>query len=61
RAKATADYIIRHGVERDRVKYKGYGEEQPVNACFCEGTVKNTCSAKELQLNRRTDFLILKK
>ena len=61
RAKATADYIVRHGVERDRVKYKGYGEEQPVNACFCEGTVKTTCSAKELQLNRRTDFLILKK
>ena len=61
RAKATAEYIIRHGISKDRVKYKGYGEEQPVNSCVCEGQIKTTCSAKELQLNRRTDFLILKK
>jgi outer membrane protein OmpA-like peptidoglycan-associated protein len=61
RAKATADYIIRHGISKDRVKHKGYGEEQPVNGCVCEGQIKTTCTAKELQLNRRTDFLILKK
>ena len=60
-SEATADYIIRHGISKDRVKHKGYGEEQPVNGCVCEGQIKTTCTAKELQLNRRTDFLILKK
>ena len=61
RAKATADYIVRHGVAQSRVKHKGYGEENPVNGCICEGQIKTSCSAKDLQLNRRTDFLILKK
>jgi outer membrane protein OmpA-like peptidoglycan-associated protein len=61
RAKSTADYIIKKGVSKDRVKYKGYGEDKPVNGCICEGKVITSCDSKQLQLNRRTDFILLSK
>ncbi len=59
RAKASADYIVRQGVKRDRVKHKGYGEDFPVNGCICEGEVKAQCDSKQLEANRRTEFIIL--
>jgi outer membrane protein OmpA-like peptidoglycan-associated protein len=59
RAKASADYIVRQGVKRDRVKHKGYGEDFPVNGCICEGEVKAQCDSKQLAANRRTEFIIL--
>ena len=57
RAKATVDYIISKGISSDRISSKGYGETQLVNRC------KNgvRCSKAEHQLNRRTEFKILKK
>ncbi|MEY2763773.1 MAG: hypothetical protein RLZZ205_197, partial [Bacteroidota bacterium] len=61
RAKSTAEYIIRKGISKDRVKYKGYGEDNPVNGCICEGKVITNCDANQLQLNRRTDFILLSK
>lgn len=61
RAKSTADYIVRKGISKDRVKYKGYGEDKPVNGCICEGKVITNCDPSQLQLNRRTDFILLSK
>ncbi len=61
RAKQSLKYI------RDRVKEnpkriygKGYGEERLTNGCACEGAKRSNCSEKEHQLNRRTEFKIIK-
>lgn len=57
RAKSTYDYIISKGIAKERIpKYRGFGESQLVNKC--SNGVK--CSEEEHQLNRRTEFVILK-
>ncbi|VAW21672.1 Outer membrane lipoprotein omp16 precursor [hydrothermal vent metagenome] len=57
RAKSTYNYIISKGIEADRItKYEGFGETQLVNKC--SNGVK--CSEEEHQLNRRTEFIIVK-
>jgi outer membrane protein OmpA-like peptidoglycan-associated protein len=57
RAKSTYEYIIANGIAAERItKYEGFGETQLVNKC------KNDvpCSEEEHQLNRRTEFVIIK-
>lgn len=50
RAKAVTDYLIAHGVDPIRVKYKGYGKTQPIDTNNTEeGRAKN----------RRVEFKIL--
>jgi len=57
RAKSTYDYIISQGIDPDRIpKYEGFGETQLVNKC--SNGVR--CTSDEHQLNRRTEFVILK-
>ena len=57
RAKSTYEYIISKGIDPDRIpKYEGFGETQLVNKC--SNGVK--CTIEEHQLNRRTEFVILK-
>ena len=57
RAKSTYDYIISQGINPDRItKYEGFGETQLVNKC----TNGVKCSEDEHQLNRRTEFIIIK-
>ncbi|MFK5958444.1 MAG: OmpA family protein [Lutibacter sp.] len=57
RAKSTYQYIISNGIDVDRItKYEGFGETQLVNKC--SNGVK--CSKAEHQLNRRTEFVIIK-
>ena len=57
RAKSTYDYIISKGINPDRIpKYEGFGESQLVNKC--SNGVK--CTPAEHQMNRRTEFIILK-
>lgn len=57
RAKSTYEYIISKGIETARItKYEGFGESQLVNKC--SNGVK--CSEAEHQLNRRTEFIIIK-
>jgi hypothetical protein len=51
RAKAVRDFLIEKGCDKNRLKYKGYGSEQPVST--------NTTEAGR-QLNRRTEFKVLK-
>ncbi|UMB52587.1 OmpA family protein [Lutibacter sp. A64] len=57
RAKATRDYIISKGIAPNRIiKAKGYGETRLINKC------KNRVPCSEMlhQLNRRSEFIILK-
>ena len=57
RATSTYEYIISHGIAADRItEYEGFGETQLVNKC--SNGVK--CSTEEHQLNRRTEFVIIK-
>jgi len=61
RAKASAAYVQRGITSEGRVFGKGYGETKLVNNCACEKKVVSNCSEEEHQLNRRTEFIILKK
>ena len=56
RAESAVKYIISQGIEPKRIKAKGYGETRLLNRCG--NNVK--CSEEEHQLNRRTEFKILR-
>jgi len=57
RAKATVDYLVNvGGISRSRLTGEGYGETQLRNRC--SDGVK--CSESEHQLNRRSEFIIVK-
>lgn len=60
RAKASAEYIQKRISNPSRISGKGYGESRLLNDCGCEGTVKSTCTEEQHQLNRRTEFIIIK-
>jgi outer membrane protein OmpA-like peptidoglycan-associated protein len=60
RAKASAQYVISKGIDQSRIYGKGFGEAKLVNGCACEGAVKPNCSEADHQLNRRTEFVIVK-
>lgn len=59
RANATAEYLIKHIGNADRVIIKGYGESQPINNCKCETIIDTDCSEEQHQANRRTEFRLL--
>ncbi|BDS15385.1 OmpA family protein [Aureispira anguillae] len=54
RAKSAKEYLVRKGIEEDRIKTIGYGEKRPQNNCK-DGV---DCSEFEHQRNRRTEVLI---
>ena len=54
RALTTAQYVISQGIAAERITGVGMGETTPVNDC---GT---GCSEDEHQMNRRSEFIILK-
>ena len=57
RATSTYKYIISEGIDASRItKYEGFGETQLVNEC----TNDVKCTEAEHQLNRRTEFIIIK-
>lgn len=60
RAKASAAYIVKKGINKTRISGKGYGESKLLNSCACEGKVVPTCSEDEHAKNRRTEFIIVK-
>ncbi len=55
RAQSTVQYIISKGISGKRISGKGYGETQPKVSCG------DNCSEAEYQLNRRSEFTIVKK
>ncbi|MND58070.1 Photosystem I chlorophyll a apoprotein A2 [compost metagenome] len=56
RAESAVAYIVSKGIDQKRITAKGYGETKPVNHCV-NGT---KCSDAEFQLNRRTEFAIIR-
>lgn len=52
RAKAVRDYLVREGVDADRLVIRGYGESEP--------KVPNTSEANRKQ-NRRTELVVLRR
>ncbi len=48
RAKAVADYLIEQGISAERLSYKGFGENEPIDTNDTEAGRKN---------NRRTEFV----
>lgn len=56
RAKSAVDYIIAHGISKERIYAKGYGETIPVNQCI-DGV---DCTEEAHQANRRTEFKVVK-
>ena len=56
RANSAVQYIIDHGIDKNRITAKGYGESRLLNKCA--NGVK--CSEAAHQLNRRTEFKITK-
>lgn len=60
RAQSTRDYLISKGIAAERLTAKGYGESQLVNDCGCEPTNDSDCTEEQHQLNRRSEFIIVK-
>ncbi|WP_299684107.1 OmpA family protein [uncultured Dokdonia sp.] len=57
RAKSTVAYIISQGIDSSRITGAGYGETQLVNECSNGAK----CSEEDHQLNRRSEFIVIKK
>jgi outer membrane protein OmpA-like peptidoglycan-associated protein len=51
RAKAVMDYLVDNGANKERLQYKGYGASKPI---------ANNKTETGRQLNRRTEFKVLK-
>ncbi|OUL61232.1 OmpA family protein [Flavobacterium sp. AJR] len=54
RAKSTIQWLVKNGIDPNRLTGKGYGETQLVNGC--SDGVK--CTEAEHQMNRRSEFII---
>lgn len=55
RAKAVYEHLVKNGVNKYRLKYKGYGESMLLNKC-ADGV---RCSDSDHAVNRRTDFKVI--
>ncbi|MCX2453857.1 OmpA family protein [Pedobacter sp. PLR] len=56
RAASVIQYLISRGIDKNRLTAHGYGESELLNHC----TNEVSCSETEHQLNRRTEFKIVK-
>jgi len=57
RAKSSRDYLISRGISPERIESAiGYGEERLLNEC--DGSER--CNSEKHQLNRRSEFIIVK-
>lgn len=54
RADAAVEYLIKNGIDANRITAKGYGERQLMNKC-ADGV---KCSEEEHQANRRTEVKV---
>jgi peptidoglycan-associated lipoprotein len=54
RALATLNYLVSKGIDRKRMKSRGYGETQPLINCGSD------CSEQQHAINRRCEFIITK-
>ncbi len=51
RAKAVYDYLIQHGIDKNRLSYKGYADSEPI---------ASNKTTKGKRSNRRTEFKIIR-
>ncbi|WP_240186690.1 OmpA family protein [Pedobacter namyangjuensis] len=56
RAKAAVEYLIEKGIAKNRLTWKGYGETQLLNRCANDVN----CPAEDHQVNRRTEFKVIR-
>lgn len=56
RAKSTIDYVLKKGINANRINGLGYGETVLVNNCVD----KANCTEEEHQLNRRSEIVVIK-
>ncbi len=56
RAKSTVEFIVSQGIDGSRITGEGYGEKELVNEC-ANGV---TCSEAQHELNRRSEFIVIK-
>jgi outer membrane protein OmpA-like peptidoglycan-associated protein len=54
RAASTLEYLVNKGIDRKRLRYKGYGESVPLVKCG------DKCTEAEHSINRRCEFRVLK-
>ena len=52
RARSVVDYLLRNGIEADRLVFEGYGMDQPI---------ADNKTEEGRQQNRRTEFKVLEK
>ena len=55
RAKGAVDYLVRHGVDQERLTARGYGETMPLAGCM-NGV---PCTEEQYQADRRTEIKVL--
>lgn len=55
RAESVVDYLVKHGVDRNRLTATGYGKRVLINRCV-DGI---PCSEREHQINRRTEVRVI--
>lgn len=60
RVKATIAWMIKNGIDANRLTGRGYGESQLVNDCGCEPTNDSNCTEEQHQVNRRSEFIVIK-
>jgi outer membrane protein OmpA-like peptidoglycan-associated protein len=55
-------YLIKKGIDPDRLVAKGYGERKLKNDCACEDGKGPgmDCTEEQHQVNRRTEFTVLR-
>jgi outer membrane protein OmpA-like peptidoglycan-associated protein len=53
RAQSVVNWLVKNGIDKSRLEYKGYGEEQPI--------ASNDDEEEGRELNRRTEFEVIKK
>lgn len=54
RAQSAAEYVISKGIDKNRLKWKGYGKGKQLVRCA------DNCTEEEHAINRRCEFVILK-
>ena len=56
RSSAVVQYLVKRGIDASRMEASGYGESQLLNEC-ADGV---ECTEEQHQLNRRSEFKILR-
>jgi outer membrane protein OmpA-like peptidoglycan-associated protein len=60
RAQSSVDYVRQRITNPERIFGKGMGESKLVNDCACEGFKTCDCSEEQHQMNRRTEFIVIR-